>query len=201
MRINPRYQPRDYSKISLTLISLFIIFILSSSLFSMYPQHLYLSNNTKISSSIQFLSNNTAIVHGNQVSYSKNDIIFIDGREYIKITGNQKTIGSYQFTPAIRTLSSSLTQNPLFELEIGSIPLNSGAKLQLDDVSTLIIPISPTIINIQSSDGSNYNIEFVSDTTYIKSNGSMIKLVKTPTSIKVILVGIKSYSNIWMSTL
>jgi hypothetical protein len=177
MRLSYTNQP-NHKNTLISIFLLFLIFISSSTLLSMYPQHLYIDNLTRIATT-SFPSPNNVSISGHQQSYSSGDTIFLQGQEYIRITGNQRPIGTLLLTPAIRTISASFLNNPLFERNIGSFSVNSASLLTIDNVSLSLIPISQTILKVQTSD-SNYNVEFVSPTTYITSNNILLKLSLNP---------------------
>lgn len=190
------------TKSFITLAILVAVFMASSTLFSMYPQNIYIENNSKISVA-SFTSNNTAMVKGNQVSFGQDDLIFLEGREYIRITGNQQSIGEYKLTPAIRTLSTSLMQNPLFETKVGSFSVNSGASIIVDESHFSLIPISANILKVQGED-TNFNLNFVASSTYIKVDDNLFRISKDSASVPtftVYLAGLSSPTQIAMVTI
>lgn len=182
---------------SLTLMGLISsIFIFSAVLLSAYPQHLYLDNNTVIESTVGYFHNGTANIRGNQIQYSTGDTIPLEDRDFIIITGNQAQIGGSTFISAIRSVSTnSLSQNVLFEQQVGSFGINNAGKLIIDDMTMNFIPVTPNILGIKTSD-SNYNVEFINDITYIKSKNIILKLLKKDNDIKIYLVGTQSFNKI-----
>lgn len=178
------------SQTTITLSILLVMFVFSSVVLSMYPQNILLSNDTKISPTVYMTSDNMASVRGNQFQFGTDDYIILDGREYIKITGNQKTIGTQKFVPGIRTLTSSFTQNALFETPLNPFPLSRAAKLTIsDNYSINLIPLSSTIMKIQTVD-SDYNLDISSGTAYFKADGYLFKIKLTETEALVYIVGL-----------
>lgn len=171
------------------------MFIFSAVVISSYPQHLYLDNQSVIDATIGYFNNNTVNIRGNQVQYSTGDVIVLEGRDYIRITGNQKQIGDDIFTGAIRTVTASISQNILFEQKVGIFSINSAGKVLIDDVVISLIPVSSNILNIRTVD-SNYNVEFVSGVVYITSKDTMLKLVQNNDDIEIYLIGTKNYNKV-----
>lgn len=183
-----------------TIIILTIVLILTISstiALTSYPQHIYLDNKTKFKD-ISFQNNNVVTVKGNQVTYNTGDTILLEGREYIKVTGKQQQYGNFLLTPAIRTLSSTISQNVLFEREIGRFKINSqSAQVTIDKTIINFIPLSLNIINIQTA-STKYNIDLTStNKTYLTfENGIMLKLEKNSNIIKIYIIGLSEYNNI-----
>lgn len=171
------------------------VFMFNAVIISSYPQHLYLNNNTVIESIVGNFNNSTVNIRGNQVQYSSGDIIFLEGRDYIRITGNQVQLGGDIFTSAIRTISASLSQNVLFEQKIGSFGLNSAGKLVIDDVVINLIPVSRNVLNVRTS-SDNYNVELINNIVYIKKGEVMLKLVQNNNDINIYLIGTKNFNKI-----
>lgn len=177
------------------------IFMATGVVLSAYPQHLYLGNQTVVDGMVgNFLSNGTMNIRGNQVQYSTGSVIPLEGRDYIKITGNQVQLGDDTFIPAIRIVSARVSQNVLFEQKIGTFSINSAGSATVDDVSINFIPVTKNILNIQTQD-SNYNVEFVSSVVYLKSKDVMMKLAQNGDNIEVYLVGTSRYDNIIFVTI
>ncbi len=182
---------------SIILISLLTgVFVISGVVISAYPQHLWVNNQTVVDATVGNFNNSSVNIRGNQVQYSSGDVIFLEGRDYIRITGNQKQIGSDTFIGAIRTVSASIEQNILFQQKVGSFPINNSAgKLIIDDVIITIVPITNTIVNIKTSD-SDYNVQFVANTVYITSKSIMLKLIENNGNIEIYLIGTSGYNKI-----
>lgn len=171
------------------------MFIFSAVVISSYPQHLYLDNQSVIDATVGYFNNNTVNIRGNQVQYSTGDVIVLEGRDYIRITGNQKQIGDDIFTGAIRTVTASISQNILFEQKIGSFGLNSAGKLVIDDVVINLIPVSRNVLNVRTS-SDNYNVELINNIVYIKKGEVMLKLVQNNNDINIYLIGTKKFNKI-----
>lgn len=176
------------------------IFMTTGVVLSAYPQHLYLNNNSVIDALVGNFNNNSMNIRGNQVQYSTGSVIPLEGRDYIKITGNQIQLGDDTFTPAIRIISARVSQNVLFSQKIGTFGINSAGRATIDDVSINFIPVTKNILNIQTQD-SNYNVEFVSGVVYLKSKNVMLKLVQNGGNIEVYIVGTSHYNNILFVTI
>lgn len=192
---------RSVPKIVILMSLVFIIISLTSAVLTSYPQHLYLDDKTTIGS-VAFTGNNSVIIKGNQIAYGVGDYIALDNsRDTIRITGNQVQLGTEVYSEAIRTLSASLSNNILFTQSIGTFSVNQVAQIGIDGDIINIIPISSDVLNIQTA-GSNYNIQFVQETTYITTeNGSMLKISKEDDIVSIFIVGIKNYQNIWLKVL
>ena len=181
---------------SIILISLLTgVFVISGVVISAYPQHLWVNNQTVVDSTVGNFNNGSVNIRGNQVQYSSGDVIFLEGRDYIRITGNQAQFGSDTFTSAIRTISAQIHQNILFEQKIGTFSINSAGQVLIDGTTINLIPVSSNVLNVRTSD-SNYNIEFVSGTVYITSKDIMLKLINDGSNISVYLIGTGSYNKI-----
>ena len=187
---------------TIVLLSLIaVIFFSTSVVLTSYPQHIFISNNTKIDTA-KFLDGNKLLLKGNMVQYVKGDIIPLEGREYIRITGRQAQIGGSTYKEGIRTITSDISQSVLFMQDLGSFSADSVAQVVVDGTVINMIPISKDVININVQDlGSmktitNYNLQFTQSTTYTNDNGIMLKLTKKQAKIYVTLVGIKPYRNI-----
>lgn len=182
---------------SIVLISLLVsVFIFSGIVISAYPQHLWVNNQTVVDSTVGNFNNGTVNIRGNQAQYSSGDVILLDGKDYIRIIGNQKQIGDDTFINAIRTVTASISQNVLFEQRVGSFPIsNSAGKIVVDDVVINIVPITNDIVNIKTSD-SDYNIQFVANKAYITSKSIMLKLVKINNEMEIYLIGTQKYGSI-----
>jgi len=189
---------RSIPKIVLLVFMLTIVFMSTSVLLAIYPQHLYIDKRTVIDSTIGFNDNNTVNIRGNLVQYSQDDIIPINGKDYVRITGNQVQLGESVFTPAIRIVTAKFYQNILFEQSVGEFNINRAAQVSIEGYIISMIPLSATIINIRTSD-SNYNVELTQNITYINTkNGIMLKIQKINDKIKVSIIGIQNYQNVWI---
>lgn len=172
------------------------IFVSTGVILSTYSQHLYLDNQTIVDGIIdRFSSDGIVNIRGNQVQYSPGSVIPLDGRDYIRITGNQVQIDGETFTPAIRIVSAQIQQNILFEHKIGTFNINSTGRVAIDDVNINFIPVTRNILNVQTQD-SNYNIEFVNTIVYMKSKNVMLRLVQNSDNIEIYLVGTQKYNSI-----
>ncbi len=185
----------DIVKAIVILSLLTSIFVFSSIVISAYPQHLYLGKDSVIESVVGNFDNGTVNVRGNQVQYVSGDVIPLEGRENIRITGNQVQIGGSTLIGAIRTVTSELHQNILFEKPIGVFPIQNAGRILVDDVEIILIPVTDKIINIRTLE-SNYNVEFINDVTYITSKDVMVKIMKSNDTINIYLIGTKSYQNV-----
>lgn len=191
--------PKEESNLikSIILISLLAgIFMVSGIIISAYPQHLWVDNKTVIEATVGNFDNGHVNIRGNQVQYTPGDTIFLEGKDYIRIIGNQIQFGDNTFTGAVRSLSSDISQNVLFEQKIGSFAIsNSAGKVIIDNTIINIIPITNNIMNIKTSD-SDYNVELVDNTSYIKSKSIMLKLIKNDNNIEIYLIGTGKYNKI-----
>ena len=196
MRRDQRSTPKI---IALTAI-VFIITSITGVILTSYPQHLYISNNTVIDAIAGFEDNNTVNLRGNQVQYNPGDIIPLEGRDYIRITGNQVQLGDTIYSEAIRTITASLSQNVLFPQKIGEFTINQAAQIGIDNEIINIIPVSMNVVNIRAPD-SNYNVEFVQEKTYFKTAGNLFELTNRDGKITVSAIGIRNYQTIWVRTI
>ena len=186
---------------ALFLTALLALTLLSTSIvLTAYPQHLFINDGTIINSDLKFTGNNTVSIKGNQVPFSQNDIIPIEGRDYIRVVGKQVQLGESIFTPAIRTITASITQSVIFEQKVGEFNINKVAQVGIENTIINIIPASKSTLNIRTKN-SNYIIEFLQNNTYIKSNDVMLRLNKNGDKISVYIVGFKNYESIWMRTI
>jgi hypothetical protein len=183
----------------------FLITFSTSITLTSYPQHLALDDKTIIQA-IKFISNNTAVVKGNQVQFGKGDVLPLEGRDYIKITGRQIQVGESRYNEGVRTVSASWYQNTMFAQKIGTFRTDQTAQIIVDRTVITIHPVSKDVLSITSLDLStpktqnNYNIQLAQDTVYINEGGAMLKLVGTNSMITVSLIGLKKYTNIIMRT-
>lgn len=109
-----KQEENQYAKFLLTLFILTMVFLSSSVLLTAYQQHVLIGSNTTFGD-IKFLGNNTVLIKGHQSQLSQNDIISIGGRDYIHLTGKQVSVSGNTFSQGIRTLTTSISQNLLFE--------------------------------------------------------------------------------------
>lgn len=192
-----RKNERDIGKIALLSFLLFSVFISTSIVLSVYPQHILIDDKTVLDAKVGFKDNNTVNIRGNMVQYKAGDIVPIEGRDYVQITGRQVQLGSSSYTEGIRRLSASLTQNVLFEQEIGEFSMKNAAQMGIDGETIVMVPISQSVISVKTSD-SSYNIELQQDTAYIRAGETMVRLSKSGSSIKIFIIGIRSYESIWL---
>ncbi|MFA4870927.1 MAG: hypothetical protein WC623_22200 [Pedobacter sp.] len=171
------------------------LFVFSSIVISSYPQHILLGNDTVINNAVGNFINNTVNVRGNQVQFASNDIITLNGREYIKITGRQVQVGNSTYASGIRTINPSVSQNILFEQKIGTMNINNAGKVIVDSTEIVLIPITTTAIRI-SSTTDNFDIEFVNNIAYVKVQNVLLKLTNDGTTINTYLVGTDKHQQI-----
>lgn len=172
-----------------------MVFLSSSILLTAYQQHVLIGTNTSFGD-IKFLGNNTVIIKGHQSQLAQNDIVSIGGRDYIRFTGKQVSLSGNVFSQGIRTLSTTISQNLLFEQLILQFEVTKTSKISVDDDQILITPLSDNVLNIQTK-YSNYNIEFSNNITYINTEAkTMLKLQKVNGYIKVFLIGFDSHKTI-----
>jgi len=207
MRRNRRYEDQPTTTKSITIFILIgLIFFSTSIVLTSYPQHLAINEQTKIEF-IKFLSNNTAIIKGNQVQFATNDVIPITGRDYIKITGRQVQINSQDYPEGIRTVASEWYQNVLFTQRIGKFQSNQTAQIIIDGTSFVLTPLSQDTISVTATDLSNtkdqnhYNIIFKQNTVYINENGIMLKFTMAGDIITVNTVGLDKHNKIMIRTI
>lgn len=190
-------------KTILLLFLITIIFFSTSAVLTSYPQHLYISNSTKIDV-VKFLDGNKLLLKGNMVQYGAGDVIPLEGnrREYIRITGKMAQIGGSTYKEGVRTITSDISQNILFSQEVGMFGTDSIAQVVVEDTVINLIPITTDVINVnvQSLNSrktiNNYNLQFTQSTTYTNDNGIMLQLTKKKAKVYVKLIGIKPYKNI-----
>jgi hypothetical protein len=183
----------DVIKIIVIIALLTGTMVFSGVLISSYPQNLWVSNSTVIDSIVGNFHNGTVNIRGNQAQYSTGDSIMLNGKDYIKITGRQTQIGSTTYEGAIRTVSSSIDQNVLFQQRLGTF--STTATVTIDSVIINLKPVNATILNIKTSD-SNYNVEFTNGIVYITSGTVMLKLINSNPLISVYLVGTGNHNKI-----
>lgn len=188
-------------KAILLLFLLTIMFLSTSAILTAYPQHIYINNATKIDV-VKFLDGNRLILKGNMVQYGAGDIIPLEGRSYIRLTGKMAQIGGSTYKEGIRTVTSDIFQNILFSQELGVFNESTVAQVIIETTVINLIPISRDVINVNVQNlaprklVNNYNIQFTQSTTYINDNGIMLKLTKKQGKVYVKLIGIKPYKNI-----
>lgn len=184
---------------------IFILFFSTSITLTSYPQHLALNNKTVIQA-VKFLDNSTAIIKGNQVQYGAGDVLPLQGRDFIRITGNQVQLGSTNYNEGIRVVGTSWHQNLIFSQKIGTFKSSQTAQIIIDKSSFSFTPLqsgflSVTVSDISKSNRNNeqhYNIQFTQETVYINENDIMIRLVKKDDVVTASLMGLKKYTNIIM---
>jgi hypothetical protein len=169
------------------------VVIISSVVISVYPQHIWVSNSTVIDSIVGNFHNGTVNIKGNQVQYSTGDSIMLNGKDYIRLTGNQVQIGGNTYENAIRTISASIDQNVLFQQKLGTF--TNSATVTIDNTIINMNIVNATILNVQTAD-SNYNIEFMNSVVYITSGNVMLKLINSYPLIDVYLIGTGSHNKI-----
>ncbi len=191
---------RSIPKIVLLVAALVLVFMSTSVILAAYPQHLFIDNKTVINSAVGFKDNHTVNIRGSMVQYGQNDIIPIDGQDFIRVTANQVQLGNSTFVSGVRQLSARIYQNVLFEQQIGEFDISRAAQVGVDGDVIALIPISVNVLNVRTSD-SYYNIELVQGISFLKTkNNIMLKLQKENNKIKVSIVGLKNYDNVWMRT-
>lgn len=192
-------------KTILLLFLIAIIFFSTSVALTSYPQHIFINNATKIDV-VKFLDGNKLILKGNMVQYGAGDVIPIEGRSYLKLTGKQAQIGGSTYKEGIRSITADISQNVLFSQEVGVFSADSMAQVVVEGTVINLIPISNDTFNVNVQDLStsktinNYNLQFTQSTTYTNDNGIMLKLTKKQGRIYVSLIGIKPYRSILFRT-
>ena len=204
-----RNEERSTPKIIVLLTLITLITSLTSVVLTSYPQHLAVDNKTVLGEA-QFIGNNTAIVKGHQVQYGTNDIIGLQGRNYIKLTGRQVQLPSGRSEEGIRTIFAEWNQNLLLQQTIGSFNISNQPQIAQIGVGNTVfnlIPISQDVLNVNVVDltgkmaSSTYNLQLVQSTTYLSENGIMLELSKgKDNTITITLIG-SGYNNIWMRVL
>lgn len=188
-------------KTILLLFLLTLIFFSTSAVLTSYPQHLYISNSTKIDVA-KFLDGNRLLLKGNMVQYGAGDVIPLEGRSYLRLTGRQVQIGGSTYKEGIRTITADISQNVLFSQTLGVFSESNVAQVIIENTVINLIPISGDAFNINVRDLStkkvinNYNIQFTQSTIYTNDNGIMLQLTKKKAKIYVNLVSINPYKNI-----
>lgn len=202
MRKNRRFEDESTTTKSLLIFGfIFVLFFSTSIVLTSYPQHIAISSGTQIQA-VKFLNDSFAIVRGNQVQVGKGDVIGLEGRDYIKITGNQVQIKSQNYPEGIRTVVAEWYQNVLFSQRIGKFQSNQTAQIIIDETSFVLTPLSQDTISVTATDLSNkqnqnhYNIIFKQNTFYINENGIMLKFTMTGDIITVNTVGLDKHNKI-----
>lgn len=194
-------KPPDAGKTILLLFLLTTMFLSTSAILTAYPQHIYVNNATKIDV-VKFLDGNKLMLKGNMVQYGAGDVIPLEGRQFIRLTGKMAQIGDSTYKEGIRTITSDVSQNILFSQDIGSFGADTIAQVVVEDTVINLIPITTDVINVNVQSLSskktinNYNIQFTQATTYTNDNGIMLQLTKKKAKVYVKLIGIKPYKNI-----
>lgn len=184
---------------------IFLITFSTSITLTSYPQHLALDDKTVIQA-IKFISNNTVFIKGNQVQIGQGDILPLEGRDYIRITGRQVQVGNENYNEGIRTVSASWHQNVMFTQRVGTFRSGQAAQIVVDRTAFNLVPISKDVLRVTVVDLVNpkyqnhYNVQFTQDTVYINENDIMMKLVNKDGTITANLVGLKKYTKILMRT-
>lgn len=189
---------RNIPKMTFLGVLLIAVFMSTSVILAAYQQHLYIDNRTVIDATVGFKDNRTVNIRGNMVQYGQDAIIPINRKEYIRITGNQIQMGDNLFTPAVRQVTAKIYQNILFEQKVGEFSITKAAQVGIEGKVIAFIPISANIVNIRSTD-SNYNVEFTQDMSYLTTTDDvMLKLQKEDKKIKISIIGLMNYDNVWM---
>lgn len=207
MRRSRRYEDQPTTTKSILIFGLIFIITFSTSItLTSFPQHIALNDKTVIQA-IKFIDDKTALIKGNQVQLGKGDIITLEGRDFIRITGNQVQVGTSNFSEGVRTVGASWHQNVLFSQKVGTYDSNKVAQIVVDKTAFNLIPMPSDVLSVTISDLSNrkneqhYNVQFTQDTLYINENDIMLKLVRTGKSTTASLIGLKKYNNIIMRTI
>lgn len=202
IRRNRRFEDESTTAKSITIFVLIgILFFSTSIAMTSYPQHLALSDGTVIQA-VKFISGNTVIIKGNQVQVGTGDIIPLEKRDYIRITGNMVQVGKTNYPEAIRTVASEWYQQILFTQYIGKFQSNQTAQIIIDEMSFVLTPLSQDTISVTAIDISDtknqnhYNILFKQNTVYINENGIMLKFTKAGDVIMVNIVGLDRHNRI-----
>lgn len=204
MSRNRRFEDEPTTTKSLIIFGLlFLLFFSTSIVLTSYPQHIALNDQTVIQA-IKFMDGNTVMIRGNQIQLQVGDSIPLNGRDYIKLTGNQIQVGKTNYPEAIRTVAAEWYQNTLFSQRVGTWNSNQVAQIVVDKIAINLIPVSNDIISVTAIDTTKtnkqnrYNIQFTQDTTYINEHGVMIRLVKKEGTVTASLIGIMKYNNVFL---
>lgn len=193
-------------KIVLLLAMVFALTSATSIMLTAYPQHLALTKNTTIGA-IKFTDNNHVIIRGNQVSYGSGDIIPVEGRDFIRVTGRQIQVGAETYKEGVRSVPAEWHQNILVRQKIGTFDNNRPAQVIVDNAVINLILATPDVLNVNTVDirakdkVNRYNVQFSQNTVYINERGVMLKLVKDKAKTTVHLVGFARYDRILLRVL
>ncbi len=207
MKRNRRFEDESSTTKSVVIFGLiFVLFFSTSIALSSYPQHIALNDQTVIQA-IKFINNNTVLIKGNQVQFGSGDVIPLDGRDYIKITGNQVQIGKNNYPEGIRTVAAEWYQNLLFSQRIGKFQTNQTAQIIIDGTSFILTPLSQDTVSVTATEILNpknqnhYNIIYKQGVVYINENGIMLKFTKTEDIVVVNTVGLDRHDKIILRTI
>lgn len=207
MRRRIKFEEESTTVKSITIFILIgLLFFSTSIALTSYPQHLAISNRTIIQE-IRFIDEKTVLIRGNQVQVGTGDVIPLEKRDYIRITGNQVQIGKINYPEAIRIITSEWYQQILFSQNIGKFESSQTAQVIIDETSFVLTPLSQDITSVTVTDTSNpkkqshYNIVFKKGTVYINENGIMLKFTKTRDIVTVNTVGFDKHTRIFIRVL
>lgn len=195
-----RADPNKRNPVKIAFLLAFVVLLTTTSSLSMTfnPQHLWISNETQIQNTA-FSDNNTVTVRGHQAQYGEGSLIPVEGRDYIRITGEQTHFGNGTYQEGIRTLNPSLEQNPLAEQELGTYPIGTIMQVSVDNVVINIIPTTKEILYISTAYRdtgqklNSYHVQFAQDTIPLMEAGAFIKLRRTATTITASVIGVSGH--------
>lgn len=185
----------DITKVIVMSILLLSLFSSSSVLLTMYPQRLLVDNSTSIDSILKFTDKGITL-RGNQIQPSSDDIIPLNGRDYVRITSRQIQIGDNTYREGVRTVNPLFSQNIWFSQYIGEFQPTQSVKIGIDNEVIILTPSFNTI-KVQTPESDSYTIQFKDNVTYLKSKSVMLRLEKTD-KIRVYLIGFKETNSIWL---
>ena len=196
----PGNEPDSVSgKVGATILLLLVVVFSNAFVTSSFPQNILIDEDTTFNFhdnllSFQDVSENgaTVILNANQESVNNRDVIAMGGRNSIRLTGNQVSVGENDFFTGQVTIPTRLNHIILFE--------QSTLELK-DDLKIIDINFRDHQITLENEfediylihDGVNtYNIELpVGDLTYITDdeNDVLFKVQHIEGKIKIALVG------------
>lgn len=196
----PGNEPNSVSgKVGATILLLLVVVFSNAFVTSSFPQNILINEDTTFNFHGNLLSfqevneqGATIILNANQESVNNRDVIAMGGRNSIRLTGNQVSVGENDFFTGQVTIPTRLNHIILFE--------QSTLELK-DDLKIIDINFREHQITLENefediyliNDGSNtYNIELpVGDLTYITDdeNDVLFKVQHIEDKIKIALVG------------
>ena len=197
--------PNKRNPVKIAGLLAFVIFITSLSSLGMTftPQHLWIGEETTIQQT-SFSDNNTVTVRGYQSQFQQGSLIPVEGRDYIRITGNQTQFGNGTYQEGIRTLNPSLEQNPLAEQELGTYPENTVLQVVIDNIGINIIPTTKDILYISTfkidtqQKLNSYHVQFAQDTIPLMESNVFIKLRRSEGQITTSVIGVGGHRRLFM---